>query len=151
MTDFLPNEKPTMIDQVLYIKEGRRYVPWGNLEDRSYFQDVMEVGTFKLVHCVENGHYRYRHDVTPDSAAFVAAAMIALDAMEKAMLEKAKSNPNKAPMPWTQRQKELIENFRSDMAATGALVPTYWTTSTAYEIAMAGIEAVKQTISDDQS
>lgn len=140
-----------MTNQVLYIKEGRRYVPWGNVEDPGHFPDVMKVGTFRLVHCVENGHYRYRHDVTPDSAAFVAAAMIALDAMEKAMLEKAKSNPNKAPKPWTQRQKELIENFRSDMAATGALVPTYWTTSSAYEIAMAGIKAVKQTISDDKS
>ena len=70
-----------MTGTVLYIKKGKRYVPWGNLEDRSYFQDVMKVGTFQLVHCVESGHYRYRHNVTPDSAAFVAAAFVAVVAV----------------------------------------------------------------------
>jgi hypothetical protein len=32
------------------------------------------------------------------------------------------------------------------MAATGALIPAYWSSSTAYEIAQAGIDAVRASV-----
>lgn len=125
-----------------YIKRGRRYVLWGNLADWNHDNDAMPVGTFRLIHCPEPGHYRTRHDVTPDTAAFLAAAMIAHHAMEEAMFAAAKATP-RAPKPKTSRQRELTEQFRNDMAAEGALLPTYWQHGTAWEIAQAGIEAVR--------
>lgn len=132
-----------MTDQIetLYIKKGRRYYPWGN---QSFANDVMKAGTFLLTHCPEDGHYRYTHDVTPDTAAFLAAASVAQWEMEQAILERAKSKPQSAPVPWTEEQLKLIEQFRNDMAATGALIPGYWMDSTAYEIAQAGIKAVEE-------
>jgi len=127
--------------ETLYIKKGRRYYPWGN---QSFANDVMKVGTFRLTYCPENGHYRYTQNVTPDTATFLAAASVAQWAMEQAILERAKSKPQPAPVPWTEKQLKLIEQFRSDMAATGALIPNYWMDSTAYEIAYAGIKAVEE-------
>jgi len=127
--------------ETLYIKKGRRYYPWGN---ESFANDVMRVGTFRLTYCPKNGHYRYTQDVTPDTAAFLAAASIAQWAMEQAILESAKSKPQSSSVPWTEKQVKLIEKFRSDMAAAGAFIPSYWTNSTAYEIAQAGIKAVEE-------
>lgn len=126
--------------ETLYIKKGRRYFPWGN---HSFANDIMKAGTFRLTYCPEDGHYRYTYDVTPDTASFLAAACIAQWSMEQAILEKAKSAPKPQP-EWTEEQKKLIEKFRDDMAKTGALIPEYWTSSTAYEIAQAGIKAVEE-------
>ena len=126
----------------LYEKKGRRYVVWGNVEAWNRDGDIMQAGTHRLVHCPADGERRYRNDVTPDSAAFIAAAQIAERAMEKAMLEKAKAQPNVGPRPYTAKQIALIDKFREDMAAEGALVPTYWVYGTAAEIAKAGLDAV---------
>ena len=129
----------------LYVKRGRRYIPWGHLEqDWHRDGDLMPIGTFRLVHCPAPGHYRTTHDVTPDTAAFLAAAEIAAAAMEQAMRERAVAVPQLGNTPYTAEQRRLIEQFRQDMAATGALVPSYWTSSSAYEIARAGIQAVRR-------
>ena len=127
----------------LYVKRGHRYQPWGNLEER-WYDDPMQAGTFRLVHCPAPGHYRTTHDVTPDTAAFLAAAELAAVAMEKAMQERAVASPQLSSKHCTARQRRLIEQFRQDMAATGALVPSYWTHASARAIAQAGIDAVRE-------
>lgn len=128
----------------LYTKHGRRYVLWGNLEGRNWSDgDLMAVGSFRLTHCVAPGHYRYTHDVTPDTAAFLAAAEVAQLEMEQAMAEAASSSPSNGNT-YTSQQQRIIERFRRDMAAAGALVPTWWNSSSAREIAQAGIDAVRR-------
>ena len=131
------------MEETLYIKKGRRYHVWGNV---SYTFDVMKAGSFRLTHCIKEGHIRYTSAVTPDTAAFLAACSVAQHAMEEAILEKAKSTPDSSTVLWTAEQKKLIQQFRDDMAATGALIPTYWSSSTAYEIAQAGIDAVRASV-----
>ena len=129
----------------LYTKRGRRYIPWGHLEqDWHRDGDLMPIGTFRLVHCPAPGHYRTTHDVTPDTAAFLAAAEIAAAAMEQAMRQRAVALPQLGNKPYTAKQGRLIEQFRQDMAATGALVPAYWTHVSAREIGQAGIDAVRE-------
>lgn len=129
----------------LYTRHGHRYQPWGNLEERWYDGgDLMPTGTFRLVHCVASGHYRTTHNVTPDTAAFLAAAELAAVAMEEAMRQRAVALPQPGNKPYTGKQRRLIERFRQDMAATGALVPAYWTHASAREIAQAGIDAVRE-------
>ena len=132
------------MEETLYIKKGRRYHVWGNV---SYTFDVMKAGSFRLTHCIKEGHIRYTSAVTPDTAAFLAACSVAQHAMEEAILEKARSTPKTSiAVLWTGEQKKLIQQFKEDMAATGALIPDYWTNSTAYEIAQAGIDAVRASV-----
>lgn len=125
----------------LYIKRGRRYIPWGNGDHWDMDKDAMQAGTCRLIYCPEPGHYRYRYDVTPDSAAWVAAAMVAEHAMQQAIADHAIARPK--PQSYTPEQQWLIEQFRRDMAAAGALVPDWWTHASAAEIAQAGVEAVR--------
>lgn len=129
---------------VLYEKVGRRYRVWGNTRDhRFHGDDVMKVGTFRLTYCPAPGHYRYSHGVTPDKEAFVAAAEVARHAMEEAMRDAAISTPRpQEGREYTPEQQAIVEQFRKDMAAAGALVPEWWVGVTAYEIAQAGIDAV---------
>lgn len=129
--------------ETLYVKKGRRYVPWGTMVDR-WDPDVMRVGQCRLTYCPEQGHKRYVYDVTPDTAAFVAAAQVAQHAMEEALLQKAIAHPSADPAPYTEAQYALIQEFRQRMHQLGGLVPSYWVHGTAYEIAKAGIDAVKQ-------
>jgi hypothetical protein len=126
----------------LYIKQGRRYIPWGNGRHWDADHDAMEAGSFRLIHCPAPGHYRTRHDVTPDTARWAAAAMIAQQAMEDAMRKRAIAQPQ--VQPYTDRQLRLIEQFRRDMAAAGGLVPSYWRHGTPFEIAQEGIDAVRK-------
>lgn len=125
----------------LYTKQGRRYVLFGNFCYWNRHGDIMRAGEFRLTHCVGDGSTRYVYNVTPDSAAFLAACSIAQVAMEKAMGEAAISKPE--PMTYTAKQHEIIERFRQEMAATGSLVPACWRNSSAAEIAAAGIAAVR--------
>lgn len=127
----------------LYVKNGRRYEPWGSLEDRQWFSgDIMEVGEFRLVHCESPSCKRTITNVKPDDAAFLAAALKARKAMEEYILEKAKSMPSTNGKPYTIEQQSLIKEFREAMAMTGAFVPDYWTNASPAEIAQAGIDAV---------
>ena len=133
-----------IVTETLYVKKGRRYVPWGTLIDHwDSHPDVLRVGQCRLTYCPEQGHKRYIYDVTPDTAAFLAAAQIAQHAMEEAMLQKAIAQPSADPVPYTEEQYALIQEFRQHMSQLGGLVPSYWVHGTAYEIAKAGIDAVK--------
>jgi hypothetical protein len=129
----------------LYEKRGRRYYLWGNGEHWDTQTDAMQAGTCRLVYCPEPGFYRYRYDVTLDTAAFLAAAEVARHAMEEAMHEKARSaTAMSQAVPWTPEQKRLIQQFERDMNATGAFLPTHWLQSTPRDIAQAGIDAVRR-------
>ena len=71
-------------------------------------------------------------------------AEVAAVAMEEAMRQRAVALPQLGNKPYTAKQGRLIEQFRQDMAATGALVPAYWTHVSAREIGQAGIDAVRE-------
>ena len=142
----------TVMDQpttTLYVKKGRRYVPYGNVADWHHDGDRMQAGEFRLTHCVGDGSTRYYYNITPDNAAFLAAAGIARVAMEEAIREAAKFNPKEA-MPLTPQQQEIIQRFRDEMAAAGGLLPIYWTNGTAAEIAAAGVAAVQAAVGEAQ-
>jgi hypothetical protein len=130
------------VSEQLYVKRGRRYHPWGNGDHWGHDCDAMEAGTCRLIHCPEPGHYRQRSIVSPDAAAWVAAAMVAEHAMQEAIAARAIAAPQVAP--YTPKQLRLIEQFRRDMAAAGGLTPIYWTHSTPGEIVRAGIDAVRK-------
>jgi hypothetical protein len=138
-----------MSDQ-LFIKKGRRYVSYGNAGSWCDDRDVMKIGEFRLTYCADEGHYRARYDVTPDTAAFIAAAMIAQHEMEKAITETVIAKPSLEGQPYTDEQKRIVEKFRHDMAATGALVPYYWLHRSAAEVAKAGVDAVVQFATEQQ-
>lgn len=127
----------------LFVKVGRRYVPWGMAESWAHDADVMRVGTFRLVFCAGDGMRRYSYDVTPDTAGFAAAAEIALQGMEQAIQARSVATPQLGMRPYTKRQLAIIDRFRADMAAAGALVPTHWQHASARDIAEAGIKAVR--------
>ncbi len=103
--------------------------------------DRMDIGTFRLAYAYKDGATRYEYEVTPDTAAFNAAMMIAREAMEKAMLDAAKATPALNPKPYTKKQLAAIEKFRSDM---GGMRPEYWQYATPYQIAEAAMQAVKE-------
>jgi hypothetical protein len=127
----------------LYEKKGRRYHYWGNTESYAYMgEDVMRAGQHRLIYCPTNGERRYRHDVTPDTAAFLAAAQIAEVAMETALLEAARAQLMEPATSFTPAQLAIVRKFQADMNALDVLFPTWWTYNTAGDIARAGIAAV---------
>lgn len=126
----------------LYEKIGRRYIPVFERWHTSCDEDQMKLGTFRLTYCYTAGGRRYEYDVTPATAAFKAAAMVAKDAMVEAMRESARPNPSGA-IPFTKKQKEIIERFRQEMSAAGGLLPNIWQHADPYEIAEAAIKAVE--------
>ena len=127
-----------MTAELLYLKKGRRYKPVSAQAWYSNYE-VMDIGTFKLVHATENGT-RTVYDVTPDTAGFMAAAMIAEKAMVKAITAAAESYPIDTLSPsWTASQLATIEEFKKRM---GGIFPVWWGGQSAHDIAMAGIKAV---------
>jgi hypothetical protein len=130
--------------EILYIKKGRRYIPWGNaLSDGDKLdRNPMRAGSNRLTHCVANGHFRYTYDVNPDHAKFLAAADTAKDAMIDAITGAAKAKPVGIEK-WTPEQQEIIKRFHEEMSQTGAFAPT-WLYPGAHEIAQAGIDAVRK-------
>lgn len=127
--------------ETLYVKRGDQFVPWGNTESLTTDRQGMKAGTFRLIQCSEDGAYRIRTDVTPDTAAFIAAATIAQDAMEKALLEASKLKP-RTDRSLTAKQRKILNNFQDQMLKAGGLVPHYWHVASPNEIATAGINAV---------
>ena len=128
-----------MTQETLFIKQGRRYKPWGNVD---YSTDVMKAGQYRLIFCPEDGRRRYYYDIKPDAAPLMAAYAAAHYAMEEAIWEKAKYRPSSSE-PYTPEQLAILEEFRQKMAAAGALMPHYWTSNTAYDIAKAGVDTLK--------
>ena len=125
----------------LFTRKGRRYLPWGNALPW-HEHDIQPVGTSRLITVTSDGWTRHTHDIDPDHAAFLAAASIAQSAMEQAINQAAIATP-RLPTTYTPEQLRLVEQFRQDMAKAGALVPPFWTHSSARDIAAAAIEAVR--------
>jgi hypothetical protein len=128
------------MSETVYIKRGRRYVPFSSWERD--IGDSMKVGTFRLTYAYSDGGRRYTYDVQPDTAGFVAAAQIARTAMEAAMRDAAIANPSSTTL-YTKRQLDILARFRAEMAEAGGLLPTSWQHSSAYDISQAGIDAVR--------
>lgn len=105
--------------------------------------DVMQVNTFRLVHAYGEGGRRYHYDVTPDTAAFVAAASIAEEAMVKAMLDASKVQPAHTLEKYTEKQLAAINQARDIMQAAGVFI-THWQYPGMHDIVRAGIDAVKR-------
>ena len=126
--------------EVLYKKVGRKYIPIRQTFG-SYDLPTMKVGSFVLTYAYTDGGQSYTYDVTPDTASFVAASKVAQKAMEAAIQEKCKYKPEH--VKWTKKQQDIMADFQQQMFKAGGNMPTWWTSSSGYEIAQAGIDAVR--------
>ena len=129
--------------EILYRKEGRRYIPTYSLAAWNYDGDMMPVGSFRLVHAYSDGGRRYEYNVTPDTAGWVAAATLAVHAMTEA-IHKANQLTIASSTPWTKKQQAAIEQANAILESAGIWSGRGWTTAQAYAVAQAGIDAVKQ-------
>ena len=116
-------------------KPNGRYEPVAEAENYSYV--VMPDG-FTLTYR-KDGLTQWEYGVTPDSAGFVAAAMVSRIAMEDAIRVAATYRPQ-TERPYTKKQLACIEQFKRDM---GFSCPAWWQQTTAREIVQAGIDAVR--------
>ena len=129
---------------LLYEKRGRRYFPAFDINDRPYESDLMRVGTFRLTYAYAGGARRYEYDVTPETAPLRAAMMKAKQAMEDAMQEAMKPEPqNRHTRQWTDEQKAIIARFREDMHKAGGWFPEWWTHETPSKLVDAAIKALE--------
>jgi hypothetical protein len=116
-------------------KPNGRYEPI--VEAESYNYVTMPAEGFTLTHR-KAGATQWEYAVTPDTASFVAAAMVAREAMEESIRQAATYRPS-APIPYTKKQLAIIEQFKVDMQMH---VPTWWEQTSARDIVQAGIDAV---------
>jgi hypothetical protein len=130
-------EMPT---EMLYRKVGRRYAPFGTIHD-AYERDFLRAEGFQLRWTNTNGE-RCGYVVAPSTAAFEAAAMIAREAMIAAMVEASKSIPQGVEN-FTAKQRAVLSQCHALMEVAGVLLPSHWQRASLYDIADAGIEAVR--------
>jgi hypothetical protein len=132
----------------LYEKRGRKYVPYSLAWHYEREGDQMKVGEFRLTYCYSNGGRKYDYAVTPATAPFVAAAMVAREAMEQAIrdkiVDKIVATNHIKSRPYTKKQLAIIERFRKEMSDAGGLLPSWWDQASAYEISEAAIKAVQE-------
>ena len=98
----------------LYEKRGKRYALWGAAWSNEF--DLLRAGQFRLSYCPKDGMRVYHYEVTPMSAPVEAALMIVRQGMEDAMDAARVSKPQAPAVPYTPKQRELIDKFRADMA-----------------------------------
>jgi hypothetical protein len=129
-----------MKTETRYKKVGRKYVPVAvDWNEYGGLIDSMNVGEFRLKYAYENGAGYYEYKVEPATAPFVAAAMIARLAMVDKIISFSKMRPS-GSTKYTKSQIAAIAEFREKM---GGMFPSWWTENSAYEIADAAIDAVK--------
>lgn len=128
----------------LYRKKGRRYVPVSDAMVSMHYDDVMRVGTWRMTYCYTESGRRYEYDVRPDTAGFVAACMLARQAMEDAIRARAPATPRPESIPYTKKQRAIIERYRAEMAEAGGNLPYWWQHTSAYELSEAAIKAVRE-------
>ena len=104
-------------------------------------RDYQKPGTCRLVIAASDGLSRYAHDVTPDTAGWVAAATIARIAMERAIQERSAYTPS-VPIPYTKNQLAVLAHCKKLMVEAGMLMPQRWTSTTPHEVSQAAIDAV---------
>ena len=126
-----------MTRETLYRKKpSGRYEIMGESElmDRI----IMPPQGFVLTHRAA-GATQWEYAVQPDTAGFMAAAMVARQAMEDAIRDAATYH-TQAVRPYTKKQLACIEQFKRDM---GMVHPYWWTQTSARDIAQAAIDAVR--------
>ena len=104
--------------------------------------DVMKAGEFGHAPAYGEGGTRDHFDVTPVTAACVAAASIAEQAMVQAMLDASKVQPAQPLEKYTIKQLEAIRKARDIMQEAGCFV-SHWQYAGVHDIVRAGIAAVK--------
>lgn len=124
----------------LYEKHGRRYVPVYHSE--SLHEDRMKVGTFRLTYAYLNGGQRYYYEVTPDTAGFCAAMMLAAEAMERVLIEELHAKPA-TTRPYTKQELALLEEFERRASEIGFLWPRHWIQNTAHEVVEKALRTVR--------
>lgn len=122
--------------KILYEKIGRQYVP---VAQAALYDYQLRPTNGCMLTYIKDGLTMWTYDVQPDTASFKAAALMAKNAMEKAISEAAKMQPSGGLKQYTAKQRKLIEQFAADM---GGMMPLYWESQTSYQIAQAGIDAV---------
>lgn len=127
----------------LYKKQGRRYVPAYSVADWDYDKDSMAVGTFRLTYAFTDGGRRYEHQVTPDTAGWAAAALMAKHAMVEAMRDAALKHKPASVVPLTKRQQCAVAQARAILNGAGVL-SSMWEGVSPDAIADAAIAAVLQ-------
>ena len=125
------------MSETFYKKVGRRYIPVASGELYDY--DLKKADGFILTYR-KDCHTAYEYEVKPDNASFMAAAMVARQAMEQAIHEAAKMHPSGSTKAYTKKQLAIIKKFQEDM---GGMAPYYWSGKTSWEIAQAGIDEVR--------
>lgn len=125
--------------EVLYRKVGRRYVPVARAFD--WDRDMIPVGAARLVVAAGDGASLYEYDVTPDNAAFRAAAVLARHRIQQRISEAVTARPQMIE-PYTPEQLAIIDQFKAKMVAAGALLPDWWIHITPHELADAAIGEV---------
>lgn len=103
----------------------------------------MQAGTFRLTYCYTKGGRRYEYAVTPDTASWCAAAMIAREAMEEAIRKAAPASNHAKTIPYTKKQLAILARFREEMSAAGGLLPEWWEHTSPYELSKVAVEAVR--------
>lgn len=126
---------------VLYEKRGRRYYP--HTATREWERDAMRVGTCRLEVCTHEGERHYAYP-TPDFAAVEAALVIARAAMVRAMCAAAVAVPQSGAVPFTRRERKLIEKHRAEWAAIGGMMPEWWAKADPTAFADAAIGEVRK-------
>jgi len=104
--------------------------------------DLMRPGTFRMTYAYANGSRRYEYAVTPDTAGFMAAATIARQSMEDAIKQASNAKPTSV-YQYTKQQLAVLNDCRKRMESCGALLPSHWEHTSAYDISQAAIDAVR--------
>ena len=127
----------------LYKKQGRRYVPAYSVTEWDYDKDRMAVGTFRLTYAFTDGGRRYEYDVTPDTAGWAAAALLAKHAMVEAMRDAATRHrpATSRVVPLTKKQQQAVAQARAILNGAGVL-SSMWESASPDAIADAAIAAV---------
>lgn len=128
------------MSDILYKKVGRKYVPQSRVFD---FEHAMPVGSFMLVYAYADGGKQYEYEVKPDTASFIAAALVAKKAMQEVIREKSEFKPDVRSIHWTKKQAAILEEYRKKMREAGGTMPSWWSASSSTELADAAIEAVR--------
>ena len=128
----------------LYKKQSRRYVPAYSIADWDYDKDLMAVGTFRLTYAYQDGGRRYEYDVTPDTAGWAAAALLAKHTMVEAMRKASTQHrPATSKLLLTKRQQQAVAQARAILNEAGVL-SSMWESASPEAVADAAIAAVLQ-------
>lgn len=128
------------------VQHGKRvsYELIGNA--RGYYDsyDILKPGQFRLEFASGDGSRRYAYPVSPDTAGWEAAALIARVAMEAEIKRASQCVPDVGRVnPHTKKQLAIIDRFRAEMLEAGAQLPDWWRFTSDIEISQAAIEAVR--------